>query len=58
MGDGRIMTDLLTHQCRFNDCINCPEPMRCEHTCHLAGWEAPPTSKVRAAARRVWGRWT
>lgn len=52
------MTDLLTHQCRFNDCINCPEPMRCEHTCHLAGWEAPPTSKVRAAARRVWGRWT
>ena len=52
-------TDLLTHQCRWSDCDNCPEPRRCQHTCHVVA-ETPPLrlGGRLAAARRVWGRWT
>lgn len=52
-----MTADLLTHQCRFSDCVNCPEPMRCEHTCHLAH-QAAPRRRVRWIKRRVWGRWS
>lgn len=52
-----VPTDpIVSHQCRFGDCVNCPEPMRCEHSCHLA--HQPTTRWRRPATRRVWGRWT
>jgi len=37
----------------------CPEPRRCDCTCHIVA-ETPPLrlGGRLAAARRVWGRWT
>jgi hypothetical protein len=53
------MTDLLTHACRWDNCADCPEPRRCDCTCHVVA-ETPPLrlGGRLAAARRVWGRWT
>ena len=45
-----MTADLLTHQCRYSDCINCTEPRHCGTiVCAFATFELQPLARRHLA---------